>query len=332
MRSLAGVFLILFGLVFIQTGCAPDAPHDNPLDPRSPNYRDAGNLSGSVLTLSFPYKGISGALVTIQENGLSKSTSSDGSFSFVDAPAGNITLIVSKASYLSDTLHITVPVGGTYNATVHLDALPVITNSKVVTTKIDQWWPGPVYSATVTANVTDPDGIGDVVDSTVCVRIDSLSFRMNYTGGSGNFGVTISDSSLPGQDLQWLVGKEFIVSAADRESGTSFSQPFYVSRIIEAQESEPAPTQPLNSDSTSPNPTFEWNPPSVSYSYTYFLQIYQINAGTQTQVGGTISLGESYVSYAYPGSLEKGTYIWTIGIVDQYGNSCRSKEAAFVVP
>ncbi len=332
MRSLAGVILILLSLVFIQTGCAPDAPHNNPLDPKSPNYKDAGNLTGRVLSLSLPYKGIAGALVTIQDNGFSRSTTSTGDFSFTDAPAGNITLIISKTAYQNDTLQVTVPVGGSYNATVHLDALPVITASKVVTAKIDQWWPGAVYSATVTANVTDPDGLGDVVDSTVRVRIDSLSFKMVYTGGSGNFGVTISDSSLPNQDLQWLIGRQFVVSATDRENGTSFSQPFYVSRIIESQESEPGPTSPLNSDSTSSSPKFEWNPPSVTYDYTYFLQIYQINAGTPTQVGSTISLGENYVSYTYPGTLEKGTYIWTIGIVDQYGNSSRSKEAAFLVP
>lgn len=329
MRSLAGVVLILCSLMLIQTGCAPDAPHDNPLDPRSPDYRNAGDLTGRVLSLSLPYTGISGALVSIEENGSSQLTSSDGSFNFADAPSGNIALIISKSSYMSDTLHVTVPVGGSYNAVIHLDALPQISGAKIVTTKIDQWWPGPVYLATITATITDPDGLGDVVDSTVRVRIDSLSFAMDYTGGTGSFGATINASALPGQDLQWLIGKECYILAADRENGTSQEGPFYVTRIIG---SEPGPTSPVSPDTTTAQPTFEWNPPPVSYEYTYFLQIFKINAGTPSQVGSTITLGENYVSYNYPDTLGAGEYFWTIGIMDQYGNSSRSKEASFVVP
>ncbi len=330
MRSLAGVVLILSSLVLIVAGCAPDAPHDNPLDPGSPDYKNAGNLTGRVLSLSVPYTGISGALVTIEQNGVSEFTLSDGSFSFSDAPSGNITLITSKPSYMNDTLHLTLPVGGSYDAVVHLDALPEIFNAKIVTTKIDQWWPGPVYSATVTANITDPDGLGDVVDSTVHVRIDSLLFKMNFTGGSDTYGVTVNATALPDSDLQWLIGKPVYVTATDRENGTSRQGPFFVTRIIG---SEPSPISPVNPDSTTAQPVFQWNaPPSVSYVYTYFLQIYQVNAGTPSQVGNTITLGENYDYYGYQGSLAPGQYFWTIGITDQYGNSSRSKEASFVVP
>lgn len=329
MRSSIGVVMILCSLMAIQFGCAPDAPHDNPLDPGSPNYRNAGNLSGKVLTLSIPNTGIPNALVTIQQNGSAQLTASDGSFSFADAPSGSLSVVVSKPSYMSDTLNFTLPVGGRYDATFHLDALPVITNPQVVTTKIDQWWPGPVYYATVTANVTDPDGIGDIVDSTVSVQVDSLSFVMNYSGGTGTFQATINATQLPGQDLQWLVGKEFFVHARDRENGSAIQGPFYVSRIIE---SEPATTYPANSDTTSANPTFEWSPPPVSFNYTYSLQVFLVNAGTPSQVGNPIILGANFISYSYPDSLAPGQYFWTIGITDSYGNSSRSKEASFIVP
>lgn len=329
MRSLVGVVLILCGLALIQTGCAPDAPHDNPVDPMSPNFKSAGRLTGRVLSLSIPYSGISDALVTIEQNGSAQLTASDGSFSFADAPSGNITLVVSKPSYQNDTLDISLPVGGTYDAVIHLDALPQITGVQVVTTKIDQWWPGPVYSATVTADVADPDGIGDVLDSTVQVQVDSLRFQMSFAGGTGNYQVTINATQLPGQDLQWLIGKEIFVSALDRENGAAVSGPYYVSRIIDL---EPEPTSPASLDTTTAYPTFEWNPPPVSYSYTYFLLVYQINAGTPSQVGNPITLGPNYVSYTYPDSLVPGQYFWTIGITDQYGNSSRSKEASFIVP
>ncbi len=329
MRSPIGVVLILCGLALTYVGCAPDAPHDNPLDPMSPNYKNSGGLTGRVLTISLPYGGVPNVLVTIEQNGSSQLTGADGSFDFPDAPSGSITLVVAKPAFLADTVYLNLPVGGNIDTLLHIDALPQIADAKVVTTKIDQWWPGPVYSASVSANVTDPDGMGDLVDSTVRVQVDSLSFKMNYSGSTGSYGVIINASQLPGQDLQWLVGKQFFISATDRENATASTDAFYVSRIVE---SEPVPSSPKNLDTTSAYPTFEWNPPPVSYGYTYFLQVYQINAGTPTQMGPSISLPFDSLSYRYPDSLVAGQYFWTIGMVDDYGNSARSTEASFLVP
>lgn len=328
MRSLVGVVLLLCSLMLIQTGCAPDAPHGNSLDPLSPNYRNSGNLTGKVLTLSVPYSGISGALVTIEQDRSAEMTASDGSFSFADAPSGSLTVTISKTSFMSDTVNLSLPVGGSYSATVHLDALPQITNANVVTAMIYQLWPGAVYSATVTANVTDPDGIGDIVDSTVRVQIDSLSFKMDYSGETGLYEATINTSQLPDQNFQWLVGRQFYVSARDQENGSAREGPFYVTRIISV---EPVPTSPTSQDTTTAHPTFEWNPPNVSYGYTYSLQIFLINAGVPTQIGTPVTLVSDSVSYSYPDSLGPGNYFWTVGITDRFGNSARSEGASFVV-
>ncbi len=330
MRSLIGVVLILGGLASIQTGCAPDAPHDNPLDPHSPNYRNAGRLVGKILTLSLPYVGISNALVTIEESGSAQLTASDGSFAFQDAPSGNITLVVSKPNYLADTLHLNLPVGGSIDTATHLDAIPQIMGAEVVTTKVDHWWPGPIYSATVTAGVTDPDGQLDIIDSTVQVTVDSLSFPMDHATGS-NYKVIIDASQFPNHDLQWLVGKQFTISAVDHENGKGESTPFYVSRIIEQ---EAVPTSPTNLQSSSASPVLEWNPPTVSYNYTYQLQIVHIDTSTgiQAVAWSLPGINSSYVSFNYPGSLGSGTYYWTVTIVDDYGNSSTSREASFIVP
>ncbi len=330
MRSLIGVVLILGGLAFIQMGCAPDAPHDNPLDPNSPNYKTQGRVTGKVLSLSLPYAGISNALVTVGQNGVAQLTASNGSFSIANAPSGKITVVISKPAYLPDTLYLNLPVGGNVDTTIHIDALPQITGAQVVTSKIDHWWPGPIYSATVTAGVSDPDGQLDIIDSTVQVQVDSLSFLLTRTTGS-NYQVVIDASQLPNQDLQWLVGKEFTISAADHENGRGESGPFYVSRIIEP---EAVPTSPTSLQSSTPSPVFEWNPPTISYDYTYQLQIVHIDTSTgiQTVAWSQAGLSSTYVSFNYPGSLGSGTYFWTVTVFDDYGNSSRSKEASFVVP
>ncbi len=329
MRSLIGVVLLVCGLSLIQAGCAPDAPHDNPLDPSSPNYTNGGRVTGRILGMSLPYNGVSNALVTILQNGSAQLTTSDGSFSFADAPSGQIKLTIAKSGYLTDTLAIDLSVGSNVDTTVHLDALPQITGEEVVTSKIDQWWPGPVYSATVTANVTDPDGQVDIMDSTVQVRVDSLSFTMDRITGS-TYQVVIDDSQLPNQDLQWLVGKELTVIARDHEDAVGSSSPFFVSRIIEP---EAMPTSPVGLQITTPSPVLEWNPPSVTYNYTYELQVVHIDTSTGIQTlvwseSGIISPGGTF---SYPGTLSSGTYYWTVAIIDDYGNSSRSKEASFKV-
>ncbi len=87
---------------------------------------------------------------------------SDGNFAFANAPSGNITIIVTKSLFQSDTMKVTLPVGGTVYRSIQLDALPQITNPGVVTSKTDEWYPGPVYMASVSAEVNDYDGFLDV--------------------------------------------------------------------------------------------------------------------------------------------------------------------------
>ena len=43
------------------------------------------------------------------------------------------------------------------------------------------------------------------------------------------------------------------------------------------------------------------------------------------------NVGSHLLSYQYPFTLDQGSYFWTIAVVDEYGNSARSKEASFVV-
>lgn len=326
MRNLTAFLLILCLSVTILTGCAPQAPHDNPLDPASPNYKTSGNLSGKVLTLGLPYTGISGASVTIEGTNSAELTAADGSFDFLNAPSGNITVVITKSLYLSDTVRTTLPVGGKDSIEVNMDALPQITGTQIVTSKIDQWYPGPVYTALVSASVSDPDGYLDV--DIVYVQIDSLAFGMNHMAGS-NYQVNINADSLPNQDLQWLIGKQLNVFAIDHENGVGGSSAFYVTRVIE---SEPSPTSPTNGATTTHFPTFVWDPPVVSFEYTYQLQVVSLAGGTQTLIWSQSGFNSSTVDFDFPDSLGAGAYYWTAAVVDQFGNSSRSKEAAFTVP
>jgi len=319
-------FLVLLVMTFSMDRCAPDAPHQNSLDPSSPGYSATGALSGRVLTLTAPYSGIPNALISIPRNLLAVFTAPDGSFLIPNVPSGTITVVITRSGYLPDTLQVQISIGKTQNIEVHLDAVPVISQEQVVTQKIDQWWPGAVYNATVSATIVDADGSADI--DSVNVLVDTVNFPMAYSFNSRNFQVTIYSDSLPQHDLQWLVGRSFVVRARDREGAVTMSNPFYVTRIIE---SEATPFYPVGLDTAMASPVFEWNPPQVTFNYSYTIQVVRIDAGNQTVVWTEPGINSTLVSYTYPGVLSSGTYFWTIAVVDDYGNSSRSKEAAFSV-
>jgi len=327
MRNLS-CYLVIVGIMsVIFVGCAPHAPHDNPLDPESHTGKSDGTLSGKILILNSITRGISGALVTIEGTTLAELTAADGSFNFPDAPSGNVTVLVAKASFKTDTLKLNLFVGGNLDTVTHLDALPQVSGPQVATSDIDQWYPGPVYTAAISATVTDPDGFLDV--DTVYATIDSLAFGMNHTTGD-NYQVTINADSLPDQDLQWIIGKEFNVVAVDHENGVEISSGFYATRIIE---SEPNPTSPTEGlIITTHFPTFDWDRASVSFAATYQLQVVSLAGGTQTPIWSQSGFSPATESFNFPDSLASGNYYWTVAVVDQFGNSCRSREAAFTVP
>ncbi len=331
MRRSIVFFLGLGCLSLVFGACAPDAPHSNPNDPGSPNYNPDGVLTGQVLTLGAPYFGIPNALVFIEQDSMAELTAADGTFDFRNAPTGNVTLVISKQSYLSDTLYLSLQSSKSFDTLVHLDALPQISSPQVVTSKIDQWWPlGAVYSALVTANVSDPDGISDINPDSVYVWVDTLSYPMSYSVADKNWQAVIQGTSLPNQDIQWLVGKELQIVAFDRENGMGTSQPFYLTRIIEAEANPSFPA--LDSTlTTTAYPTFTWLSPGVPYDYTYLLQVYSNTSGVPTQVGNPISLNSSIYSYDFADSLINGTYFWTIAVVDDFGNSSRSKPSSFTI-
>jgi hypothetical protein len=79
-----------------------------------------------------------------------------------------------------------------------------------------------------------------------------------------------------------------------------------------------------------------WTPPTVTFNYTNTLAIARVDAGTETVVWTYTGLNFFYEQIQFPGdasgqTLPPGNYVWTISVVDEFGNYCRSKEASFVV-
>jgi hypothetical protein len=259
---------------------------------------------------------------------------------------GNQTLVCSKFNYTTDTQHIVLQTQTPAHVRFSLNGSPNVLSQNIYTRKIDQYYPSPQYFVDVTASVTDPNGITDI-DSVWFVvsspqggiEPDTLFFPMTYSISTRLFQVTLYKYDLPSNTIQWLVNKPLQICSRDLHSAKNFSNPFYVSRVIEdaATPSYPAMnTTTQAKDTTGTTPLLMWSPPDVTFDYTYSLTISRTSSGVQNEVWSISQVSSLDTKYQFPGdnsgkTLAPGDYVWTISIVDEFGNYSRSKEASFVV-
>jgi hypothetical protein len=314
---------VLLGLAL---SCAPDAPHDNPVDPASPEFSNTGGINGRVTLLSDPRVGIPGVEVSVGAEGPVFLTGADGSFIIANHAAGPVTLIASKLGYLSDTAIVTIEPARALPVEIRLDALPVIAQGTIITEKIDEYFPGPTYRALISADVSDPDGLADL--DSVWTVIENLWFPMAYSPTSRLYEATVFDYNLPTNNLQWLVGKELHVVARDFAGASADAGNIFVTRIIE---DSAFPLSPASGDTAASSPLLVWNPAQATFFHTLTLAIVRQDAGTQTPIWSQEGIDASLQSFQYGDTLVSGSYFWTIAVVDGFGNLCRSKPSSFIV-
>jgi hypothetical protein len=321
----------LFLTLTIAVGSCVDAPRDNALDPLSPFFKNSATISGQV-TIRNQGTGIPLATISCLDQGIFVQTDGNGNFSFSQIAAGSLTLVCSKEGFVSDTQKVHIDPGSFVRLLFSLNGVPIVSNQKIITHKYDQYYPSPQYFVEVSASVTDPNGITDV--DSVWFAVDTLSFPLNYSITSKLFEATIYKYDFPTNSIQWLVGKSLFIRSRDRYGAIGLSAPFYVSRVIENSATPTYPTS-LNSDTTGSQPLLKWISPSVTFNYSYTLELARVDAGTETTVWIYTQLNSFFSELQFPGdnsgqTLAPGNYVWRISIVDDFGNSSRSKGAFFV--
>ena len=336
---------ILLYSVGIFSGCQ-DVSRDNPLDPLSPQYISTASVTGIVTVLN-QYTPLSSATITSIEDGVSTLSNTSGIFSLTRLTAGTQTLVCTKANYAADTqrivLHTLTPAQVYFN----LNGNPYTVSQKIYTRKIDQYYPNPQYFVDVTASVADPNGITDIDSvwffipyaSGGTLNSDTLFFPMTYSVSSRLFQATVLKDDLPTDTIQWIVNRPLQIRSRDFHHAINYSNPFYISRIIENMADPIYPT--INSqtsvrDTTGPTPLLHWSLPGLAYNYTYSLSISRIISGVRYIIGTYSNISRRDNAFQYPGdnssaTLEPGDYVWTIMVIDDFGNYSRSKEASFVV-
>jgi hypothetical protein len=318
-------------LLCLTIGCS-DAPRDNPLDPASPSYAGEATVSGSVI-LKDQGIPISLAQVRILEEGIAVTSDSTGHFSCRLHALGQSTLVCTKDNFTPDTQHVSLTAGATQSVTFLLNGAPVVLAHSILTRKVDQYYPSPQYYVDVAAEVTDPNGITDL--DSVSFVVSSLVYPMDYVPAVKQFQARVFKYDIPTNTIEWLVGKPLSIVSTDRSGARNTSEPFYVTRVIETGATPVYPSS-LNSDTTNGTPLLHWVTPTVTFPFSYTLGISRVDAGTQTIVWTVAGVNSLLNQYQYPADgsvspLDAGDHVWTVTVVDQFGNTCRSKESFFVV-
>ena len=318
---------VSFLCIFLLAGCA-DAPRDNPLDPLSPRYTGETMLSGSVL---LKFVGTPVPLARIQVLGISVTSDSMGRFVIQRLPAGSLTVVCTKENFDPDTQHVTLTAGQSQSVTFLVNGAPVVLSQNILTRKIDQYYPSAQYYVDVSASVTDPNGISDL-DSVWFLAGTNL-YAMAYDPSSKQFLARVFKYDIPTNTIEWLVGRPLHILSKDLSGALDTSTAFYVSRVID-EEATPQYPSSLNNDTTGGAPLLKWLAPTVTFAFTYTLTISRVDAGVETVVWELPNLNSLLVQYQYPSTatpLDPGDYTWSVTIVDEFGNLCRSKESSFVV-
>jgi len=322
---------IALGIMLVFSACS-DAPRDNPLDPLSPRYQSNAMVSGTVYVLVQNTPVIQ-ARVTCLENGLSVVTDSNGYYQFNKLDAGSLTFVCSKEGFVSDTQKTVLQAETPQQISFGLNGYPIVVSQNILTRKIDQYYPSPQYFVDVSASVSDPNGIQDI--DSVWFVVDSIQYPMAYSTATNMYQAEIYKYSFPTNTIQWLVGQPLTIVSMSRSNARSAGAPFYVARIIE-EEATPIYPSSLNNDTTGSTPLLKWSPPDVTFSYSYILIISLVSSGVEEVVWTYAGLSSQSEELQFPSDnstqpLQPGNYVWTISVVDQFGNYSRSKESAFVV-
>jgi hypothetical protein len=306
------------------------------MDPSSPEYSNTTSVTGHVYLLDIN-SSLASAKVHSIENDITVLSDGNGYFSFQYLSVGPQTLVCSKDNFVSDTQHIVLQSRTSTDVPFYLNGAPYVLSQNILTRKIDQYYPSPQYFVDITASVTDPNGIVDV--DSVWFSVDTLLYPMEYSVTTKQFQTTLYKYDIPTNTIQWLVNKPLKIRSKDRRNAVNLSTSFYVSRIIENTAIPTYPTtNPLTQiqDTTGSTPMFQWNPPDVTFNYTYTILLSRVESEIRTVVWTYTQIYSSIVQQQYLGNtgndtLSAGEYVWTISVVDDFGNYSSSKEASFIV-
>lgn len=328
-KSIHKIIPIIYLSLIGQISCFNNADRTNPLDPKSDNFKNVGSVSGKTLTFYNPFNALSEVEVRMEPGLFVTRTNAVGEFLFNNVPVRNYHISAQKEGFVSPPDSITVLLGQTTAIEFKLDGLPIISSFSIVSCHISRWWPqNDLFLLEIMAEVQDFDGVNDI--EMVQFEIPDMSFSdtLQVTQSPGIFMARITESQLPGGNLQNVLGRQLVVKAVDQAGFENSSQPKLLIRIIEQ---EPRFKSPAGDSLDVSRPLLKWIPMNLSFNFTYKIEVFRVDEGFSNMVESFTNIDPAIFSIQVTETLPSGTYFWTVAVVDEFGNWSRSKEASFVI-
>lgn len=317
-------------LIMVFTTCFNNADRDNPLDPGSNRYQNTGRIEGHVYTYYAPFKPLSAARLTIFPLELSIWSDPNGAFSFVNIAPGTHTIKVNAIGYAADSATVIVESTQTVSLTFFLDGLPHLDSLRLTTGYVHESFPiEPSQLIDCQAKVTDPDGYGDIDSVVMLIPHFDITAVLPPTTKMGAYQKRLLPSDLPLVDIEAMLGHPIFITITDRVGKLCQAGPFFLVRVIEQ---EPIIESPRSSALVSNKPLFKWKAAQLPFPFTYRLEVYRIIDPILFELALSVSnLSSTTLEYQAVQALRPGSYLWTISLVDEFGNWSSSIRATFQV-
>jgi hypothetical protein len=318
-----------FGGLLLSCG---EAPRDNPLDPLGPDFNSRGQLLVYTQTYYSPNQPLPKVGLLLKPGNLVQQTNTEGLFRFRDLPADSYVVVASKPGFAADSQVVAVQPQRTSEVFLQLDAKPLFNRVSVRSEKISAFIPieGEALQMVVEADMQDGDGLDDIQE----VKLFSASFGLLQTlqrqSASNTYSAVVSEDGLATGSLYDLIGDPLWLEATDRAGAQSVSDPAYLIRIIEPT---PQPSEPSGLKETNSRPHFQWRDLTLPFDYHYRINLltFDITFPLPVPFRQIDDIPADSLSFVYDSNLNNGHYLWTLSVIDRFGNSSRSREAVFQV-
>lgn len=308
----------LIGLLFALclTACISDAPHLNPVDPVF-GLRINGKVERFYTTSP-----IEDVLVSLAPTNDLTRTGANGQFSFL-AEAGNYRVLCQAEGFAVDSVEVMLNEDIIAEPLIKLNALPEITTIRLNTRHLATFLPPDQYLIEIEAEAADLDGAADI--STIWFEIPALGYRDTLARVAPDNGVFISrldPRSLGRIFLDDFLGLDFNFFTEDLPGAKHQAAARQLIRVIEQTPQTIAPAGaaalPIN---------FTWEPLNLPFQFTYRVEIYANVPIALPPVVEINNIPSGATSVTYDGPLAAGDYYWVLYVVDQSGNSSRSRQS-----
>jgi len=187
--------------------------------------------------------------------------------------------------------------------------------------------PLPTYALDIQAVIIDSIGVDHV-----WARLDTLELGTLYAGNNNQTWFRrFEEAQLPCRGMGDLIGHPMTLYYLDDNGRASDGIEFSLYRVIY---DVPQAQFPVNDSLlTTTQPRLEWYPYGADYFFSYTVEILHIaegsTEGTSVYRFSKIPLDSSAHSVSDPLTTQPGFFVWTVTVVDEFGNEARSLTARF---